>query len=568
MKFTDVLAKVLWDSGVRCVFGLQGGAVVHIFDSLEKHGFDVTYTQHEQTAGFASSTYARLNGIGCCVTTTGPGSTNALTALLGAWQDSLPCCFISGQVRSAHVSYGKKIRQFGTQESPIVDIVKPISKHTYYVEEPELFHSKFIQALEIAKSGRPGPVWIDIPLEHQWAEIPYQPFMKDKDRTFIHADENSYEKFFNLVENARRPLLVLGNGIHLSRCEQEVRQFVKKQRLPYVTTWTAMDLFPTYHEFNLGVIGMSGQKGANKAVFDSDLLICLGTHLSIPHTTTLYDNYAPNAKKVLVNIDSDQIENLNVRFDLIIHSDIRCFFERLENFSIDVTKFDSLNQHQYKCDNWRKIESNGFIDSNEWNRRLTNRSPEKSCFVVDGGGTALYAGFQSSIIKSINQRIICLSGISSMGTGLAETIGAFKTNMFEKYFCIIGDCSFFMNIQDLQTIRSLNIPVIVSVINNNGQLAIRHTQKSFQESRFYGTHPEWGLSNPSIKMTTLAFGIRYKLIDDPTLLDEIIEEVMECQEPLVCEVITSEDQTTLFSQKYIQKGPNQFSPSNLSDMVP
>ena len=125
-----------------------------------------------------------------------------------------------------------------------------------------------------------------------------------------------------------------------------------------------------------------------------------------------------------------------------------------------------------------------------------------------------------------------------------------------------------MNIQDLQTIRSLNIPVIVSVINNNGQLAIRHTQKSFQESRFYGTHPEWGLSNPSIKMTTLAFGIRYKLIDDPTLLDEIIEEVMECQEPLVCEVITSEDQTTLFSQKYIQKGPNKFSPSNLSDMVP
>ena len=567
MKLTDVIGATLRKYRVNEVFGLQGGAVVHIFDSIEKYGIKTVYTLHEQAASLAAVSNAKVtNKFGCVVVTTGPGTTNALTGLLGAWNDSVPCLFISGQVRSSHVSYNRPVRQVGTQEAPICDIVRPITKFSKFVDDPKKFQEELEKAILIACEGRPGPVWIDIPLEFQWLDIPYNSELSSPKKITELKSEDS-KSFKDLFLKSQKPLLVLGYGVRLSNSLDLCRNFVKKSKIPFVTTWTAQDIFTTDDKNNFGVIGMSGQKGANKAMFESDLLICLGTHLSIPHTTTLFEDYAPNAKKIIINIDINQLDNLNLGFDLKIHADLKSFFKEITK-SHYIHNTETLFENQkFKKLNWYTPKGK-VINSNAWNRKLTAIAPEKSCFVVDGGGTALYTGFQSTIIKSKHQRIICSSGMSSMGSGLAETIGVYFSQEFEAFYCIIGDGSFFMNIQDLHTIVQYDIPVIITVINNNGYLAIRHTQAEFQENRFHGTHPDWGLTMPSIEKISKGFGVKYTKIEDNSEIDKVLNEVNGVKSPIVVEVVTSENQPVLFKQKYSKNKNGTFSPHNLSSMAP
>ena len=304
MKLTDALAKVLKENKVKNVFGLQGGAVVHIFDSLEKNKIKVTYNHHEESAALGAVANAKIsNNIGCVVVTTGPASTNAITGLLAAWQDSVPCLFISGQARSGHTSYGKKVRQVGTQEVNICDIVKPITKYCKFIRNKNFFLSELKKAIFIARSGRPGPVWLDVPLDIQWSKIN---FKKSKTIKIKNIEKIKYKEkilFNQFLKKSKKPLFILGYGLRSETIlNKKIKAIFKKYQIPFVTTWNAADLFSTTHKLNLGIIGMSGQRGANKAVFSADLLICLGTHLSIPHTTTLYKEYAPKAKKIIINI--------------------------------------------------------------------------------------------------------------------------------------------------------------------------------------------------------------------------------------------------------------------------
>jgi acetolactate synthase-1/2/3 large subunit len=308
---------------------------------------------------------------------------------------------------------------------------------------------------------------------------------------------------------------------------------------------------------------MSGQRGANHAMFEADLLICLGTHLAIPHTTTLFDSYAPQAKKIIVNIDKDQLENLNVHFDLKVVSDLGDYVEWIE--SLDLPEYKWADGPEIKLQNWYLPPVSMRPNSNVYVHRLTERSPAGTCLVVDGGGTALYAGFQSSVLKK-GDRIICSSAISAMGTGLAETIGASKCGKFSKFLCVIGDGSFLMNIQDLQTIRQDSINVIVSVVNNNGYLAIRHTQKEFLGGRYFGTHPEWNLTMPSIERLAYSFDIPYYKLDVALRLEEVIDSVLSANGPVICEVIVDPEQEVLFRQAYAANNDGTFTPQPLSLM--
>jgi acetolactate synthase I/II/III large subunit len=570
MKLSDVLAKILQKKGVSHVFGLQGGGVVHIFDSLERNGIGVTYMHHEESVALAAVAHAKVTGeLGCAVVTTGPGSTNAITGLLAAWQDSIPCLFVSGQVRSQHTSYGRKVRQVGTQEVNICDIVRPITKDTKFINDKENFVSELNNAIEVAHSDRPGPVWLDLPLDYQWADVDF-----DEKLVSANAEEKEMEPcldFDNASESLRllsqstRPLLILGYGIRLAGRSIHLDKLIEQHGIPFVTTWTASDLFATDHPLNLGIIGMSGQRGANKAVFHADLFICLGTHLSIPHTTTLFDSYAPQAKKVIVNIDEDQLDNLNVQFDLKIKGDVATYIEWLSKENIK--KFNWPDASVFKGQNWYNPDVTQSPNSNVYIRELTKQTTEKMCLVVDGGGTALYAGFQSSVLKS-GDRIICSSAISAMGTGLAETVGVSKLKEFSRILCVIGDGSFLMNVQDLQTIRQDNINVVISVINNNGYLAIRNTQKEFLGGRLYGTHPEWNLAMPSIEKIANAFEIPYVRLDKAEDVEQAVRRLSPAQGPIICEVVVDENQDVLFRQGYVDNGDGTFGPQPLSEMAP
>ncbi len=568
MKFTDVIARILKANRINCVFGLQGGAVAHIFDSLERFDICVNYTHHESAAALAAAAYAKATEhIGCAVVTTGPGCTNAITGLMGAWQDSVPCIFISGQVRSNHTSYGLPVRQVGTQEVNIVDIVRPLCKYSKFINKDDEIEKELKKAIRIAQSDRPGPVWLDIPLELQWSDIEVSNELRLPVNVpiFKKVDYLKYEEAHNLIKNSKKPLLILGYGVLLSKSEDLVKKFIENNDFRSVSSWTAASIFGTQSKHNLGIIGMSGQAGANKAVFEADLLICLGTHLSIPHTTTLTDSYAPNSKKIFVNIDGKQLNNLNIKSDLSILSDIRPFIEFLNKKKYERKNYANIDK--FKRLNWKRLSSGNkkFVNSNVFFRRLTRKSSGETAIVVDGGGTALYTGFQSSHIEE-GQRIFCSSAISSMGTGLAETLGVFLSGNFKKIITIIGDGSMLMNIQDLLSISHLRIPVIICVINNNGYLAIRHTQTSFLNSRLYGTHPDWKLGVLDFKKAAKAFGVKYLRLSDANFINLTIDKLLETKGPVLCEVITSENQSNLFAQGYKDNGNGTFSPLSLEHM--
>lgn len=580
IKSTEVLVKICKSWGISKVFGLQGGAAVHIFDSFENNNFSVTYTHHEQCASLAAPSYTRASGkLAVVVTTTGPGCTNAITGLLGAYQDSIPVLFISGQVRSQHLSYGKKVRQVGTQEAPILDIVKPLVKETLLIKKPEDIF-KVDNLIACALKDRPGPVWLDFPLELQWSFLNYKKnkFNKKNINSFYkksNISSNSkltqqFEKISHLLYSSRKPLIVLGYGIRLSGSVKIIKDIIEKFKIPFVTTWSSADIFTTSYKLNLGILGMSGQKGANSAVFNSDLIICLGTNLGIPHTTTLFDQYALNSKKIIVNIDKDQLENLNVKFDIKINSCLSKFlplFQKLLKKSKSIYQWNNLNH--FKNLNWYKIKKTNHPNINNLLKNLSLKNKDRTCYIIDGGGTALYAGFQSININR-NQRMICSTTMSSMGTGLAETLGASKTSLFKKLICIIGDGSFLMNIQDLQNISQIEIPVLIIVVNNEGYLAIRHTQEGFLNKRYFGTHPNWGLTFPNFKKIIKSFNFDYikihKNSDDSN--SKVINKLLNIKRHTICEVMVGSNPDVLFKQKYVSNKNGTFSPLPLSDMWP
>jgi len=565
MKLTDAFAQRLLNHGILHAFGLQGGAVVHIFDSFERKGVGVTYTHHEQSAALAAVAYAKATeNVGCAIVTTGPGATNAITGLLGAWQDSIPCLFLSGQARAPHTSYGRKVRQVGTQEVNICDIVKPLTKYSGVVKSADTFLDQLETALLISRSGRPGPVWLDLPLDLQWADVDEE-YQAGISPICTEYDVLQFERSLEQLMSSKKPLLVLGFGVRLAGCDERICRIVDRHNLQFVTTWTAADLFASDHPMNLGIIGMSGHRGANKAVFEADTLLCLGTHLSIPHTTTLFDHYAPDAHKIIVNIDADQLENLNVSFDQSVNADLGVYLDWL--FPRIKGSFTWQDASTFKGYNWYEPAEKERPNANVVIRRITELITEKLCIVVDGGGTALYAGFQSSKLKC-GDRIICSSSMSAMGTGLAETVGVAASGKFSKQLCIIGDGSFLMNVQDLQTIRQESINVTIVVVNNNGYLAIRHTQKEFLGARYFGTHPDWKLQMPSIEAIASAFGIRHVLLDRADNMPKVLPSIIKQTGPIILELVVDEDHEVLFRQGYKSNGDGTFSPQPLTEMAP
>jgi acetolactate synthase-1/2/3 large subunit len=582
MKASDYLATFLVDNHVKQVFGLQGGAVVHLFDSVERQpGVEAIYCHHEQAAALAATAHAKVTGhLGCAIVTTGPAATNALTGLLAAWQDSTPVLFVSGQTRVEHTSYGKPVRQVGSQEFAILDVVRPITKYACLVERIEQLPQLLEEAVSAALSGRQGPVWIDFPVNLQWGEVTttqksLEVFQRRKASPLLGPD--AYDSVAAELSAAKRPLVVAGNGIRAAGCVESFRNFVERHSLPFVTSWTASDLLPTSHPLNAGIIGIAGQRGANKVAFAADLLICLGSHLGLTQTSTLSDKYAPASRKIIIDIDADQLANLTVNFDHAIHADLADFFAMEAN-----EKRPTICEYEWLdlIEELRRLNSvnatltepsdrgDSFsVNSNVFNAALTSAIPATSCLVIDGGGTALYTGFQASVLKGA-QRIICSSAISAMGTGLPESIGASLATGRGEVYCVIGDGSLMLNLQELQTIHHLGLPVKVIVYNNRGYLAIKHTQQAFLGQRYYGTDPRHGLSIPPIHRIAECFDLPFLRVAGINTMANDIKRIVGHNGFMLVEVCVPEMQSMLFQQGYRQNDDGSHSPVDLSEMRP
>ena len=583
MKLSDYIADFLAREGVSHVFGLTGGAVAHLFDSVAAHPkLTAIFAHHEQAAAFAAQADARVrNNLGACFVTTGPGGTNALTGTTAAWLDSVPCFFLSGQVRLAHTGRGHPVRQVGVQHLDILSMVRPITKYAALIEDPRTIKYHLQKAVWLARNGRPGPVWLDLPLDLQWAEIDPDslPGFSPEElpaKTVLAPAPDLVEQCAQLLAQARRPVIVAGYGVRLSHAENALRQLVDKLQIPFLTTWNVSDLFSADDPLNTGRPGMFGQRGANLAMQNCDLLIAIGSHLCVSITGTMFDAFARDAKIVMVDIDAVELTHRTVHVDLPIPSDARLFLEALAEKTAHTSSLDiapwrercALYKNRYNAlpVEWRQqtgsVHSHVFVD--ELSRALT---PD-DVIVVDGGGTINQTVFQAFQPKH-GQRLIISSGLCSMGSGLPESVGAsFATDRQRRTLCLSGDGSLQLNIQELQTIVHHQLPVKIFVLCNDGYTSIRQTQDGFLGGRHIGSERSGGVSLPDYGAVARAYGLATEIIADHGELREKIARVLATPGPVLCQIMASKDQSPLPRQGFDRRPDGTSAPRPFEDMFP
>lgn len=580
MKLTDYVVQVLADHGVNHVFGLTGGAVVHLFDSAARSGrLQPIFHHHEQAAAFAAQASARATGtLGACFVTTGPGVTNALTGLAAAWIDSIPCIYISGQARLSHTARGRKIRQVGTQHLEVVPIVQSTTKYTVLIEDVASIRYQLEKAIHLATTGRPGPVWIDLPLDMQWADINpqdlrgYTPEKLDSPIS-IASEEPSLATCLAWLKESRRPLILAGYGVALGKAQAVFAEFINQHALPFVTTWGAVDVLPSNHPGHLGRPGIAGQRGANLAIQNCDLLIVFGSHLCLPVTGTMLASFARAARIVMVNIDPEEMANRAIPIHLPIVADVKYFLEQLLRYVPAGERFGTP-AWQDACQLYRRNylappppSTTEVISSYEFIQTLSELSADDDMIVVDGGGTNVYVAFQTFEIKG-QQRMILSTGLCAMGSGLPESIGACFGSGRRRTLCLSGDGSMQLNIQELQTIRHHQLPIKIFITDNSGYLSIRGTQKEFLAENYIGSNATGGVSLPDYTKIATAYGLPSVLIERPAHLRAMLTEVLSRPGPEVCVVRTSPEQEITPRQGFDRRANGTFAPRPLEDMAP
>lgn len=558
MRVADYIFKFLADYGIRHVFLVTGGGAMHLNDALKKEKrIKYICNHHEQGAAIAAEGYARTKGdLAVVNVTSGPGGTNTLTGVIGQWLDSVPVLYLSGQVKYettiASVP-GCRLRQIGDQEINIIDIIKPVTKYSKMVTEPETIKVELDKAVHIATSGRPGPVWLDIPIDVQGALIDGQSIRsRDVNNNFLTTDDNTILSVVEELQKAKRPVLIAGHGIRIAKAKEQFLELVDSLNIPIVTTFNGFDLITSESDNFIGRIGTLGSRAGNFALQNADLVICLGTRNNIRQVSYNWASFARNAKKIIIDIDNAELHKKTVKGDFLIHSDAKVFINKLlekipDGFKVDKAwlkwcltrkKKYPVVLDEYKAVNGNCVHPYFFIE------KLTALLDDKA-IVVAGNGTACVVLFQAGIVKS-GQRIFWNSGCASMGYALPASIGASLAGN-KDVVCIEGDGSIQMNIQELQTIKHYNLPIKIFILNNQGYRSIEQTQSAFFKSDFIGCNKESGVSFPDYSKLAGLYDLKFFKINSTNKMEQEIKSVLNHKGPAICEVVL--DREYIFSPK-------------------
>ena len=577
MRVCDLVAKFLEKKRINNIFMVAGGGLMFLTDGLACNpNLNVICCHHEQAVAMSAIGHAKYNNISCGYVTTGCGGTNTITGVLNAWQDSTPCIFISGQVKTKETIRGRKlpIRQLGVQEADIVKLVESITKYSIMITNPNevLYHLE--KALYLATEGRPGPVWIDIPMDVQSAEvdetqlIQFKPSELKKDKTTITDDE--LNSIIHDLTNAKRPIIIAGQGIRLSGTIDKFEEFIHKHDIPFVCSRLGTDVLPTEDKLNIGRIGNKGMRSANFAVQNADYVLSLGSRLSVSSTGHEYKYFVRDAKLTVVDIDEEEHKKETVKIDELIIADLKDVMNKLE---LDATikysdwanicyawkeKYPGCKTEDY--DDSKGINLYAFI--NEFSKYLIEDYP-----IVTDTGSAMYVPPQSLKTKSKKQRYITTGAQAEMGFTLPTSIGVAIASKKDVY-AITGDGSLQMNIQELQTLVHYNLPVKLFVWNNNGYLSIRATQTKFFDGRLIGTDEDTGVSFPDLEKIAFAYDIRYYKLTKIKDLKQIMNEINDYHGPVIIEVMCIPNQPIIpaVSSKKLDDGTLVSSP--IEDMFP
>ncbi|ADV47275.1 thiamine pyrophosphate-binding protein [Nitratifractor salsuginis] len=550
-KVSDIVAEFLAENEqiANDIFMVSGGGNMHLIDSIGRNErLNYICNHHEQACAIAAEGYARVtNKVGVAMVTTGPGGTNAITGVYGAWVDSIPTLTISGQVKFETTVASQpelKLRQLGDQEINIIDVVKPITKYAVMATDKYeiLYHLQ--KAVYEAKSGRPGPVWVDIPLDIQGANVD-----EKRLKQFVPPAPPEYDlkvdEVVSLLKQAERPVIIAGNGITLSGANEKFLQLAEKLGVPVVGTFARYDIVKTEHPLFFGRYGTVGHRMANFTVQNADLVLAIGARMNIRAISYNWEFFAREAIKIAVDIDPAELRKHTLEIDVPIEADAKVFIEAM------LERFENENMPKYdkwieKCLTYKKryptIEPTrqkivDTVDSYNFFDLLSDMTADDTVFVF-GNGTACVSSYQSLKVKG-KQKVVVNSGCASMGYDLPAAIGAAFGSKSKQIVCVTGEGSLQMNLQELQTIIHHRLPVKLFVLNNAGYISIRNTQNNFFKGHKVGSDASSGVSFPDTLKLAEAYGFRAFRLETQLDLVRQLENILRIEGPVICEVMLS-----------------------------
>ncbi|MCJ7740669.1 thiamine pyrophosphate-binding protein [Candidatus Microgenomates bacterium] len=571
IKVSDYIIRFIENLGVKHVFLISGGGNIHLIDSVGRaKKLKYVCNHHEQACAMAAEAYSRVNGnIGVCIVTTGPGGTNAITGVYGAWTDSIPLLVISGQVKREMLEAGKTVRQLGDQEINIIDLVKSITKYAVTVMDKDKIGYYLEKAVYLIKSGRQGPVWLDIPLDVQGAVIDEKKlphFSPSEIKKDYLTDKKTIRELVTKViiklQKSQRPVLYIGNGSRLAHAEKELLELIDLLKIPVLTSFTGYDLVSTENPYYFGRPGTVGQRAANFILQNCDFLLTIGTRLNIRAVGYNYQAVAKGAYKVMVDIDKRELGKKTVSPNLKINCDAGEFIEELtlQCHAELVSASHNIINNKEKIP--KQVRDDKYSDWLEYCRKMNIKYPvvqpeywkkkkpvNHYCFIdalskqlkaddvlAVSNGSACVIPYQALKFPQ-GFRVVVNSGCAAMGYGLPAGIGACFANQKKKTICFEGDGSIQLNLQELQTVVHHRLPLKIFVFVNNAYLSIRLTQDSLFEGKYIASDKESGVSCPNIIKIAQAYGIRTISIKSHQNMGKKIKEALSGDDPVICELI-------------------------------
>lgn len=558
IKLSDYVFQFLESKGIKQAFILPGGGAMHLDDSIGRSNISYVCCLHEQAAAIAAEAYGQhTNTPGLVLVTSGPGATNAITGVTAGWIDSTPMIVISGQSKRADLVGDKGVRQIGSQEVQIVPMITPITKYAVQILEPTEIRYHLERAYYEAVNGRPGPVWLDIPLDVQAVmleEDTLKGYVPQEQKTDDIADKVG--QVLGLLKEADKPLVLAGNGIKLAGGTEELYKLLEVSGLPVQTTWKTIDLFGEEETAYVGHPGIMGDRGANLILQEADLILSVGCRLDTSVTAFNDKNFGKNAKKIIVDIDENEIRRMEVEKEIAIVCDAKVFLQELLS-QIEggknalVEKQSAWKQWVGHCKELRTkypvvtkehAEAKGYVSAYYFIDRLCALLREDDVIVPESSGGAGEITYQAFRLKK-GQKMKNAAGLGSMGFGLPYAIGSCIANDKRRTILINGDGAFQLNIQELETLHRLGLPVKIFVWNNDGYASIRSMQRNNFEGRYVASDLGSGLTMPHLCNVAEAYGFKTYQIYDNGELDAMLPEIMKDDEPLFCELMVLPEET-------------------------
>jgi acetolactate synthase-1/2/3 large subunit len=554
MKLSDYIVQFLVDQGITHSFVISGGAIIHTIDSAAQHpGMEVVCVQHEQSAGAAADGYSRVTrNIGAAMVTSGPGATNLTTSICNAYFDSIPTLFICGQVTTARLRPSPKLRQKGFQETDIVSLFQSITKYVTRVMDPYEIRYELEKAVYYAKEGRPGPVVIDIPDDLQRTDIDVAQLRAFTPPPLAEQPDNNAQVSVLLewIKTADRPLLVLGAGVRIADAVEETLTFARRYGIPVVLTWGGRDLLTWDDPLNMGGIGVVGPRAGNFAAQTADLVIGVGTRLSQLITGGKQSLFAPNARKVMIDIDPHELSKFTANdfaLDLGIQSGLKDFYRDVASLDTDDSE-DRFHEWRARIRLWHAqypvcppdmYDRADYVDGRAFVEQLSHQVKPGTIIIGDTGANLAWTA-QAFRIKE-GQRLFSAWNHTPMGFALPAAVGA-ASAVKGDIICLTGDGGLMMCIQELATVARYNLPVKIFVFNNQGHGIQRQTIDTWLNSRYTAVDYSSGLNFPEYDKVSEAFGLPSVTIHDHTELQEGIRRVLETPGPIVADIRIIPDQ--------------------------